>query len=108
MQDRPFIGYFSSPGFCALFQGDLHFLAGGRRLARDLKLCLRFGGSEPQARATLLSSNLGQEVPVPKALKHEFLLLPPGRSCWPSESTVAKVVELLIITRPLPSSTVIL
>jgi hypothetical protein len=30
-----------SPGFCALFEGDLHLLWGGRWLARDLKLYLR-------------------------------------------------------------------
>src|SRR6267154_6882968 len=72
MQHGPFIGYSSSPGFCALFEGDLDFLAGGRLLARNLKLCLWFGGSELHACTAPGSANLGQEVPVPRVQKHEF------------------------------------
>jgi hypothetical protein len=78
----------------ALFQGDLHFLAGGRWLARDLKLGLRFGGSELHARAALGSPNLGQKVPVPKMRKTSLPLTWLGDSGWNRESVVVPVLRL--------------
>ena len=69
---RPIPWVLFVPGFCALLEGDLDCAAGGRWLARDLRLCLRFGGSEHHARPTLLSTNLNQEVPIPKAPKYQF------------------------------------